>query len=1133
MLFNKFLSAISTLSLIALLSCEQQPNLPKQNPLTLNQNATTAKQLALEVKNNNTIKLVEGLKLDLWATDSLAPDPIALDVDDFGSVYITRTLRQKHSEFDIRGYRDWVTPTSSFKTPEDRRNFLHTFFAPENSEQNQWLQDLNNDGSSDWKDLAIEKEEVWKLSDTNKDGLADVAQRIVHDFNTEITDVANALLVERDKMYVGVAPEMWELKDINQDGYFETKKALATGFGVHIGFSGHGMSGAIKGPDGKLYWGIGDIGGHIKAQDRSEFAFPNEGVIVRCNPDGSNFEVFAHGLRNTHEFVFDDYGNIISSDNDGDHRGESERLVHIVEGSDAGWRSNWQYGKYTDPKNNDYKVWMEEELYKPHWEGQAAYIIPPIMNYHNGPTGMVHNPGTALGSEWKNKFFLVEFVGDPSLSHLWAFDLKPKGASFELKSEVDVLSGILPTGIKFGPDGALYLADWLNGWGTKDSGRIWKLDVSEDKDDLAQQREETLKLMQANYEDFSNDELLALFQNTDRRIRLKAQYQLAKSTFWGYYKLKSYVKEEQNQLARIHGIWTLGMMAEKDTDKVAVLTELLEDNDPEIVAQSLKVLGDANYVEATEKAINLLQHKNDRVKFYAAQALGRFKAETAIEPLLDFVKSNNDEDLYLRHAAVLALARIGNPEPLIALSSSDNNSLKMAAVLVLRKLKDPKVALFLNDTNEAIATEAARAINDDTSIPEALPALAEVLNSFKFTNEALLRRAINAAIRVEKPEHIDYLIAFAKNDSLPENLRGEALAALGTWASLSVYDRVDGRYRGEVKRDAALVQEKVNKELDNLFQTKSQALLNGAIQLVANLGLKEKEAELVALAKSNSSESIRTSALNALGILEYEQLHQVLAQGMKDRSEQVRSAALGMLDKIELSKEALEQVVKPVFESASVWEQQKTLEVLAAMPIEKSKSILSNLISKADKNRLPNELILDLIESVKNSENQALIDQLAVLDDNGFGDDSYEQTLSGGSNWPGRQVFLHNTTAQCVRCHSYQGTGGKVGPALDNIGAVLSKKELLDALINPTKRIAPGYGSVTVTLTDGQEITGVLEAETEEELILKTGDAEPMEIIHSRIKTRKNLPSGMPPMGRMITKRELRDLIEFLSNLKE
>ena len=105
--------------------------------------------------------------------------------------------------------------------------------------------------------------------------------------------------------------------------------------------------------------------------------YPNQGVIVRCDPDGSNFEVFARGLRNTHEFVFDQFGNLITEDNDGDHQGERERLVYVTNGSDGGWRTNWQFGKYTDPDNNGYKVWMDEKMHVPHWDGQAAYFLPP------------------------------------------------------------------------------------------------------------------------------------------------------------------------------------------------------------------------------------------------------------------------------------------------------------------------------------------------------------------------------------------------------------------------------------------------------------------------------------------------------------------------------------------------------------------------------------------------------------------------------------------------------------------------------------------------------------------------------------------------------------------------------------
>jgi hypothetical protein len=58
------------------------------------------------------------------------------------------------------------------------------------------------------------------------------------------------------------------------------------------------------------------------------------------------------------------------------------------------------------------------------------------------------------------------------------------------QEDKDVVSGILPTGIRFGPDGALYAADWINGWGTKNYGRVWKVDVTDDKNDLKAERVE-------------------------------------------------------------------------------------------------------------------------------------------------------------------------------------------------------------------------------------------------------------------------------------------------------------------------------------------------------------------------------------------------------------------------------------------------------------------------------------------------------------------------------------------------------------------------------------------------------------------------------------------------------------------
>lgn len=1130
--FRPFRSAfLIGLLIILALACKK----PEKAQIKIVREApATAATKAKEIRANTAAQVAEGLELTLWASDSLAPDPIAMSIDDEGRVYLTRTNRQKNSEFDIRGHRDWMIPSISLQSVDDRRAFLHKTFAPERSKDNEWLKDLNNDGVHDWHDLAVEQDEVWRLEDESGDGIADVATRILSDFNEEVTDVANGLLVRDEDVFVSIGPDMWRLKDNDGDGVLDEKKSISTGYAVHIGFSGHGMSGAVEGPDGKIYWGIGDIGAHITDLEGKKYNYANEGVIVRSNPDGSNFEIFASGLRNTHEFAFDEYGNIISSDNDGDHPGENERLVYIVEGSDAGWRANWQYGKYTDPKNNTYKVWMDERLYTPRWEGQAAYIIPPLAAFHNGPTGMVYNPGTALGSAWKNKFFLVEFVGNPSRSHIWAFSLKPKGAAFELAEEKDVLSGILPTGIKFGPDGALYIADWINGWGTKNYGRIWKLDVTNEKNDLAATRTETKKLMQLDYTEQSDEKLLDLLSYPDMRIRQKSQLELATRKKDGAEIFKQAIAQKGNQLARIHGIWGTGQLAAEDKNYGASLLSLLKDSDPEIIAQAAKVIGDIRYAEAGNDLVTLLSHENPRVKFFSAQALGRLAHKDAVAPLIKMIETNNDEDVYLRHAYVLALARIGLVDPVVALANNPVKALRTAAVLVLRRLKSEKISVFLQDEDEYIITEAARAINDDLSIEPALPALAAVLKNNKLSSEALLRRGINACVRVGGETELDILIAFAKRDDVSPVIRAEALAALGTWTDPSVLDRVDGRYRGKVRRDPAVVKVKVQPHVPSMLQSKDATVLVAASQMLSSLNMNEYNDRLVGILQQHSSPDVRVAIVTALHQLKYDQIENIVKRGLSDKDAAVRTVSISLLDDFDISKENLPGIVEPVFQKGTIKEQQQMLSVLGEIPADKSEPVLAGLINKLKDKKLSPALTLDLLEAVDSTHSENLISQASVFRSNeASGTAAFLETLYGGDGQRGGNYFFRNPTGQCIRCHTIGEYGGDVGPSLTKIGNVLTREQLLQALIEPSARISPGFGNVTVTLDDGQIISGILAEETESEMVIKTSEAEPMEIPLSRIKKRQNAMSSMPPMGTLMSKREIRDMVEFLAGLKK
>ncbi|CAN5921397.1 c-type cytochrome [soil metagenome] len=1088
-----------------------------------------ARAIEAEVKP----ELEEGLSMKVWGVDSLVADPVSIHVDNLGRLFYSRTNRQKSSEFDIRGHQDWEIESIKLQTIEEKRAFLRRVLAPENSHKNQWLKDLNGDGSHDWRDLTVQKEQVFRLEDTSGDGVADRSLMVVEDFHEEVTDVAGAIMTHENEIFVGAGPDMWRLIDTNGDGVADEKTSISHGYGIHIGFGGHGMSGLEMGPDGKVYWGIGDIGfnGVDKAGNKHEY--PNSGVIVRSNPDGSDFEVFAHGVRNTHEFVFDEYGNLISQDNDGDHPGERERLVYIVNGSDTGWRINWQFGKYRDPDNNGYKVWMDEDMYKPRFEGQAAYITPTLANFVSGPTGLVYNPGTALSPKYQNTFFVAEFVGSPARSGIHTFKLNPKGASFELGEHKKIMSGVLATGLDFGPDGALYVADWINGWNTKNYGRIWRMDEADQT--FKAERERTKTLLAEDFSQRQDNDLGELLKNQDMRVRRKAQFELAKRGDKGANVFRKSIKQRSHQLARVHGIIGMSQLARQDQKYAKALLPLLKDRDPEIRAQAAKWLGDVRHKEAGKALMPLLKDQNSRARFFAAEALGRIAYEPAVAPIIEMLQANNDEDVYLRHAGSLALARIGKAEPVAALFSHSSRALRIAAVVALRRMQHPGIASFLADQDEFVVTEAARAINDDLSIKEALPALGNLLVNTRFTNEALIRRSINANLRVGTDQAMQNLIDYSRKEGSPVAMRTEAMAALSTWAKPSVLDRVDGRYRGEINRDPTGVTSKAADPLIQLLSHQEPAIRIGAVQAISKLQIAQASPNLMARLKEDQMPEVRVEALRAMGSMNDKQLGKAIEQALSDQEKSVRIAGLDILGRSDISQDLMVPLLSDVINTRTPEEKQAALVTLGKLPVKNTQKVFDQLLKQMAAGKLAPEIHLELAEAIDSTGSAQLKAQHKTITAK-FGPDALAASdagsLDGGNPDQGRRLFFRHQTAQCIRCHSYDDLGGNAGPRLNGIASKLSRKELLEALSDPSARIAPGFGNVTVALKNGTTASGTIVAEDKAELTVRTGGQADQIVRKDQIARRTNAPSSMPNMQYLLTQREVRDLVSFLSTLE-
>ena len=278
-----------------------------------------------------------------------------------------------------------------------------------------------------------------------------------------------------DDVFVTVYPDLWRLRDTDGDGIADRKESVFRGFGVHAAFDGHDLHGLTVAPEGKIYFSIGDNGFSVVNKEGRRLHNPNSGAVLRMNPDGSELEVFATGLRNPQEIAFDEFGNLFSVDNDGDLEDERERFVYITEGSDSGWRLHWQFrdpgwAKFTRQPN--YNPWIAERMWVPHFPGQPAHITPPLSNYSVGPGGFKYNPGTALNEFYKRYFFLVQFP----VQKITAFQAKPKGAYFEMANEHLFLSGMMASALNFSPDGAMFVADWDGMWAPNEKGAIWLLD---------------------------------------------------------------------------------------------------------------------------------------------------------------------------------------------------------------------------------------------------------------------------------------------------------------------------------------------------------------------------------------------------------------------------------------------------------------------------------------------------------------------------------------------------------------------------------------------------------------------------------------------------------------------------------
>jgi quinoprotein glucose dehydrogenase len=624
-------------------------------------------------------------------------------------------------------------------------------------------------------------------------------------------------------------------------------------------------------------------------------------------------------------------------------------------------------------------------------------------------------------------------------------------------------------------------------------------------------------------------------------VRLKAQFELVRrgqhAALTGA-ATPAQVTGRAGQLSRVHAIWGLGQLLRSGAVPAGALTPFLTDADPEIRAQAAKVLGHARSATAAAALVPLVQDANPRVRYFATVALGRLGHRSAMPAVVAMLAADQEQDVYLRNAAVVALTGFGDRAALTSLASHASRGVRLAAVVALRRLQDAGVARFLDDADPLVVAEAAGAINDEGGIVAALPALARVLERTGISGEPLVRRAISANLRVGDSAAVARVAAYARRAGVPDPLRVEAISTIGVWAAPSNMDRVDGSWIAPLgQRDASAAQTAVT-DLAGLMTNAAAApaVKVAWIEAVAKLGVKSHAGVILARLQNDPQAPVRVAALNALQKLGVPELEPGVRAAMADSDTTVRSAAIAALPEMPITAAAKVELLRSVVGVRSTAEQQSAIRALAKVPGGEALQALERLADGLATGAVAPEVQLELLEAMlagKAARLEQRFDQLKVARDlSNLGTVFPRALTTGGSAQRGRQVTQEHAAAQCGRCHTAVGTTPAVGPNLAGVGGRLTREQLLEALILPSARITPGYGQVSVTLKSGRKLEGTLLEESPTTIAIEDARQGVQRVPVADIATRTNAPSAMPPMNVLLTPRELRDVVEFLASQK-
>jgi putative heme-binding domain-containing protein len=530
------------------------------------------------------------------------------------------------------------------------------------------LTDENNDGK-------VDKHTTYAMVDNPRGIIANGDQLFVlHTTFSKETGKASGmdLVVFEDKNQDGVAdgPSRPLIQNISSPKFLQSRG------------TDHATNGIRMGIDGWIYIAAGDFGFHDAVDRSGKKLTMLGGGIVRVRPDGTEMEVYTHGMRNIYDVAIDPYMNIFTRDNTNDGGGWNIRFSNQI-----------QSGEYGYPV-----------LFK-HFTNE---IIPALVDVGGGSgTGSLYMDDAT----WPEKYNHVPMMADWGRSQLYLHRVTPDGATFKQKEEEFIKLAQI-TDIDIDASGRVYLSAWDGAGYSGNPGKGFVVRVVP--------KNWEYKAF-ADLKKASVKELITILKSQSAAARLAAQQELlirpAKKTAKASWAVAS--DKSLPLYARVAGMYTYAQIAKESG--ISNLVKLTAENDFREFA--LRALADRKgYLKSvpSEPFLIGLTDPSPRVQVAATIGLGRLgRPEVASELLkvkvpASFVEpaqgtegphATPNSAIVPAHIAVRALVALNAVDACVSAIGSENSTI---ALWALRYIHDPKAVSGLMNAYQTSSDETLK-----------------------------------------------------------------------------------------------------------------------------------------------------------------------------------------------------------------------------------------------------------------------------------------------------------------------------------------------------------------------------------------------------------------------------------------